>query len=316
MAPTPHPLDVELTNALTFFFMVVLMVLFCRMVLMNQELQSTQLALAKNHVAFVPQLGPSLDLLQVMSMDHLQQFLRQQDQVSRVAMDTIAVPFDLVGQSVRYMAGSDSDTTSLSFDIQSTEQSIRVQVLWDVDAAACIASLSQSRSHGVAHASKRRRFPRPFSAWLRNVSLHRRRSSTTSESDLRPLQDAPSPPSAPSFVDLNLDDVTLPSLVHIDPCVVQRAASPSSATCLFHYTHASLPRPTSNAAAAVVVVRSGAPQIDLVVHAPSPFPPPTSRSISAAFFVLDLTATSCPIKQRFFACSSDAMIVAHVRRRL
>ncbi|RHY94780.1 hypothetical protein DYB35_003807 [Aphanomyces astaci] len=236
LATAPSPQHARYRkNTLSLFLTLALVLWSFRIVVLSRQLRAMQMALQKNRVRtdYSPhapwwnhdsnlrvdcvratagsKVGGSfmyvcrsyftrhsLDLLETMSMEHLQQFLRQQDQITQVAMDTLHVPFDL--KSVRYAGagifhmhtscscslpstGTD-DTKSLSIAIESTVPSCSVQILWDLDIATAISTLSQPR--GFVSASKRRMyFPRSMSAFWRKWT----QSFTTDDGDQQPLQD-------------------------------------------------------------------------------------------------------------------------------
>ncbi|RQM28697.1 hypothetical protein B5M09_008040 [Aphanomyces astaci] len=166
-----------------------------------------------------------------MSMEHLQQFLRQQDQITQVAMDTLHVPFDL--KSVRYAAagagilhlhtscscslpstGTD-DTKSLSIAIESTVPSCSVQILWDLDIATAISTLSQPR--GFVSTSKRRMyFPRSMSAFWSNFWSKWTQSVATDGGDQQPLQDTSGSSSSPPSTSTNMLHHPSSSLLDLD----------------------------------------------------------------------------------------------------
>ncbi|ETV69270.1 hypothetical protein, variant [Aphanomyces astaci] len=260
-----------------------------------------------------------------MSMEHLQQFLRQQDQITQVAMDTLHVPFDL--KSVRYAAagaGTD-DTKSLSIAIESTVPSCSVQILWDLDIATAISTLSQPR--GFVSTSKRRMyFPRSMSAFWSNFWSKWTQSVATDGGDQQPLQDtsgsSSSPPSTstnmlhhPSSSLLDLDNGELrrllPCQLRTDPLILH--AEPPSTPSTLHYTNSTLPRPSSTSTGAVVLVQTAAhSHVQVVVHPSPSHDDHATVGVTTALFVLDLASSS--IKQRMYyhrSTSSNNVLVAH-----
>ncbi|KAF0689262.1 Aste57867_19274 [Aphanomyces stellatus] len=275
MASMPPPLDYELQNVLTLALTMTLILWAARVHGLHMQLRDIRAALAKNHVAYVPNLGPSLDLLETMTVVHLQQFLRQQDQIVSFAMEKLDAPFDVVGNSVKYTAGTDADSKALSFSFQTTVP-CHVQIYWGIDARGVAALHRKHKTDPSALSS--------LSSWWRG-------KEPEAEDDHAPL--------SPTSTADNADDAIV--CVDKSDSLLFHAASSSNAVQTYSMSHVFAAAPPSGMA--VIAIRTVSKEVQVVIDTPV-------ASVVTEFVVVEFAASNA-IAKRLYQSSTGVVYLAH-----
>ncbi|KDO32521.1 hypothetical protein SPRG_02998 [Saprolegnia parasitica CBS 223.65] len=174
-------LPTELQNLVVLLFTCGLGLWAARLALLLVDLAAMRRSVQKRNVIYLPELGPSLSILEQMTTQRLQQYLRTQDQVNSFHMTKVDAPFDVVSNSLRVT--HEDGRIGLSFDFQASRAGCSIETYWGVDA-------TDFNETTPATASKRPTLARHVQqAWS---SFTRRRQNSDDKAERRALNSMPS----------------------------------------------------------------------------------------------------------------------------
>ncbi|OQR85214.1 hypothetical protein THRCLA_10736 [Thraustotheca clavata] len=304
-------MEYELQNVLALAFTCGVFLWATRLLLLLSDLYTMKNAVKKHHVRLLNDIQAysssfrsqkmndskriscafSLNILKEMTVQRIQQYLRTLDHVEAVEMNTIHVPFDVLGNTLH--ATIENEFVGLTFDIQAGNQSCSIQVYYDVD----IDLFDEKHIHQENDKNK----PLWTSFWTRN------RQNSDEKAERKALNSLPSSSSPRNTLDDVVDSSNLSSY-RMKTCPLTFEAA-TGAYRVKTYNLAPVFPVQEDARMIAVVFKAMASRVQIVVHNEETRDDPI---VSATIFLhLSPNSTSPTILKRLFQTQSGRVHVAH-----